>query len=76
MLTHDSANSTAAPEWQIRLLLTQIYDPSPEVCELAVRILETACMDLGTLQIVVQMRPTLDHLGNMGDGLLTRYASR
>lgn len=72
MLTHEAATASVTPEWQIRLLLTQIYDPSSEVCDLAVRILETACLDLGTLQIVVQMRPTLDHLGDMGTGLLTR----
>lgn len=64
-----------AQEWQIRMLLTQLYDPSQEVCELAVRVLEEACRTLETLEIVVQMRPSLDHLGDFGTVLLTRYAS-
>lgn len=67
-----SSSKGGAQEWQIRLLLTQIYDPSPEVCELAVKVLERACQSLETLEIVVQMRPSLDHLGEMGTGLLTR----
>lgn len=61
-----------AQEWQIRLLLTQLYDPSPEVCELSVRVLEEACRSLETLELVVQMRPSLDHLGDVGTVLLTR----
>ncbi|KAI5479428.1 cytosolic regulator Pianissimo [Pseudohyphozyma bogoriensis] len=66
-----------AEEWQIRLLLTQLYDPSQEVCELAIAVLEGACQSLETLQIVVQMRPSLDHLGHMGAApmLLTRFLS-
>ncbi|KAK4705182.1 rapamycin-insensitive companion of mTOR, partial [Phenoliferia sp. Uapishka_3] len=62
-------------EWQVRLLLTQLYDPSQEVCELAVRVLEDACRTLETLEVVVQMRPSLDHLGDFGDILLTRFLS-
>ncbi|KAH7099638.1 Rapamycin-insensitive companion of mTOR, N-term-domain-containing protein [Auriculariales sp. MPI-PUGE-AT-0066] len=30
-------NSTRASSWMLRLLLTQLYDPAPEVCELAVQ---------------------------------------
>ncbi|SCV73876.1 BQ2448_6306 [Microbotryum intermedium] len=61
-----------AEEWQLQLLLTQLYDPSTEVRELAVRVLEQACQDQQTLETVVQMRPSLDHLGPMGADLLTR----
>ncbi|KAL8290440.1 hypothetical protein RQP46_002698 [Phenoliferia psychrophenolica] len=64
-----------AQEWQIRMLLTQLYDPSRDVCELAVRVLEEACVALETLEIVVQMRPSLDHLGDFGTVLLTRFLS-
>ncbi|KAM0751148.1 hypothetical protein T439DRAFT_374032 [Meredithblackwellia eburnea MCA 4105] len=71
-LTRESLGSE---EWQIRLLLTQLYDPSQEVCELAVRTLEEACQKLETLELVVQMRPSLDHLGTFGDILLTRFLS-
>lgn len=59
-------------EWQIRLLLTQLYDPAQEVCELAVHVLEEACQSLETLEILVEMRPSLDHLGDMGVELMIR----
>lgn len=58
--------------WHVQLLLPQIYDPAPEVCALAVRVLERACQSLDTLEKVVTMRPSLDHLGETGTGLLTR----
>lgn len=64
--------SPQAQEWQIRLLLTQLYDPSAEVCECAVRVLETICENVETLQLVVAMKPSLDHLGDMGAVLFTR----
>lgn len=62
------------PDWQIRLLLTQLYDPSPEVTQLAVEMLERLCESNETLEAVVRMRPSLDHLGEVGGILLTRYA--
>ncbi|SGY19034.1 BQ5605_C014g07543 [Microbotryum silenes-dioicae] len=64
-----------AEEWQLQLLLTQLYDPSTEVRELAVRVLEQACRVQQTLETVVQMRPSLDHLGSIGADLLTRFLS-
>ncbi|SDA01470.1 BZ3500_MvSof-1268-A1-R1_Chr10-1g02698 [Microbotryum saponariae] len=64
-----------AEEWQLQLLLTQLYDPSTEVRELAVRVLDQACRVQQTLETVVQMRPSLDHLGPMGADLLTRFLS-
>lgn len=70
------SSDPAAPEWQIRLLLTQIYDIAPEVCELAVKVLEVACQSLETLEIVVQMRPSLDHLSDVGAVLLTKCVQR
>lgn len=59
--------------WALRLLLTQLYDPAPEVCELAVRILEEACGSSDILELAVEMQPTLDHLGDIGDPLLLKY---
>ncbi len=56
----------------LRLLLTQLYDPAPEVRELAVRFLEEACESTDVLQTVVEMQPTLDHLGEVGHPLLLK----
>lgn len=62
-------------EWMISLLLTQLYDVSIEVRRLAVRIVEEACTSSKNLEIVVSMRPTLDHLGEMGHPMLLKFLS-
>ncbi|GAA5917264.1 hypothetical protein JCM5296_000314 [Sporobolomyces johnsonii] len=64
-----------AEEWQIDLLVPQLYDPSPEVTELAVQVLDQACQEAETLEMVVRKRPALDHLGEVGVGLLTKFLS-
>lgn len=67
--------SKQANVWTLRLLLTQLYDPAPEVRELAVQFLEDACESRDTLKVVVDMQPTLDHLGELGHPLLLRFMS-
>ena len=67
--------SQTANAWMIRLLLTQLYDPALEVRELAVRFLEEACESTDVLQMVVEMQPTLDHLGQVGHPLLLKFMS-
>ncbi|KAI8456406.1 Rapamycin-insensitive companion of mTOR, middle domain-containing protein [Phakopsora pachyrhizi] len=76
----NSSNSTSPLSntkiWLIRLLLTQLYDPSPEVCGLAVEILEEACTaSIEVLETVVQMRPSLENLGDVGVPLLLKFLS-
>ncbi|KAH9889877.1 Rapamycin-insensitive companion of mTOR, N-term-domain-containing protein [Cubamyces lactineus] len=66
--------SPTANAWMLRLLLTQLYDPSADVRELAVRFLEEACESMDVLQMVVEMQPTLDHLGE-GHPLLLKFMS-
>ncbi|TFK28071.1 hypothetical protein FA15DRAFT_612999 [Coprinopsis marcescibilis] len=68
-------SSQTANAWTLRLLLTQLYDPSPEVCELAVHFLEEACESKEVLQMVVEMQPTMDHLGEIGHPLLLKFMS-
>ncbi|KAF9004644.1 Rapamycin-insensitive companion of mTOR, N-term-domain-containing protein [Cyathus striatus] len=68
-------SSTTANAWTLRLLLTQLYDPAAEVCELAVAFLEEACDDREVLQLVVSMQPTMDHLGEIGHPLLLKFMS-
>ncbi|TFY70661.1 hypothetical protein EVG20_g2351 [Dentipellis fragilis] len=68
-------NSTSANAWTLRLLITQLYDPAMDVCEMAARYLEEACESMDILRLVVAMQPTLDHLGEIGHGLLLKFMS-
>ncbi|THH23167.1 hypothetical protein EUX98_g8011 [Antrodiella citrinella] len=65
--------SPTANSWTLRLLLTQLYDPAVEVQEVAVRYLQEACESADILQAVVEMHPTLDHLGAVGHPLLLKF---
>ncbi|USW55166.1 Putative HR1 rho-binding domain, rapamycin-insensitive companion of mTOR domain, Pianissimo family [Septoria linicola] len=71
----ESPTGGSAAEWAIRLLVSQLYDPEIEVCEVAIKILEEACNDLRSLKYVVKCRPALDHLGEIGAPLLLRFLS-
>ncbi|KAK4947968.1 hypothetical protein LTR66_014147, partial [Elasticomyces elasticus] len=75
----EPASSTDAvagcAEWAIRLLVTQLYDPEIEVCEVAIKILEETCNNITSLEYVVKCRPALDHLGEIGAPLLLRFLS-
>lgn len=66
-------SSSQGCEWVIRLLVTQLYDPEVQVCEIAVQILEEVCNRKAQLEYVVRCRPALDHLGAIGAPLLLRY---
>ena len=68
-------NHIEGPEWAIRLLATQLYDPEVQVCETAVQILEEVCNRKEQLEYVVRCRPALDHLGAIGAPLLLRFLS-
>ncbi|KAK4226097.1 Rapamycin-insensitive companion of mTOR, N-term-domain-containing protein [Podospora fimiseda] len=62
-------------KWAIQLLVTQLYDPEVEVCQTAVKILEKACNTKNHLEYIVECRPALDHLGEIGAPLLLRFLS-
>ncbi|KAM7223648.1 Rapamycin-insensitive companion of mTOR, N-term domain containing protein [Rhypophila decipiens] len=62
-------------KWAIQLLVTQLYDPEIEVCATAVKILEKACNAKNQLEYIVECRPALDHLGEIGAPLLLRFLS-
>jgi rapamycin-insensitive companion of mTOR len=49
-----------------------MYDIDIGVCQLAVRFLEEVCEDVATLQMVVEMQPTFQHLGEMAHPLLMK----
>ncbi|KAL9009230.1 MAG: hypothetical protein Q9173_005721 [Seirophora scorigena] len=70
-----SRSRSSVCEWAIRLLVTQLYDPDVEVSEVAVQILEESCNRKSHLEYVVQCRPQLDHLNEIGAPLLLRFLS-
>lgn len=74
-LTYLLQESPTSKSWLISLLVTQLYDTSVEVRELAVSILNEVCQSLEVLELVVEMRPSLDHLGSIGAPLLFRYVN-
>jgi rapamycin-insensitive companion of mTOR len=57
----------------MRLLLTQLYDPAPEITEVAVQFLEEVCESKEFLQMVVELQPAMSHLGEIGDALLLKW---
>lgn len=59
-------------DWGLQLMITQLYDTAMEVCDVAVMYLEEACTDPVWLEKVVQLRPTLEHLGDVGHPLFMR----
>lgn len=60
--------------WALPLMATQLYDISPEICEAAVLYLEELCHDITWLKRLVELRPTLEHLGDVGHPLFMRCA--
>jgi hypothetical protein len=50
-----------------------MYDPETAVCETAARFLEEVCEDIEALQVVVEMNPTFEHLGETAHPLLLKY---
>jgi rapamycin-insensitive companion of mTOR len=69
------SQSVGDSKWAIQLLVTQLYDPEVEVCATAIRILEEACNRRDYLEYIVECRPALDHLGEIGAPLLLRFLS-
>ena len=71
-------NNTGAmnpSKWAIQHLVTQLYDPEVDVCATAIKILEKACNRKTCLEYIVESRPSLDHLGEIGAPLLLRFLS-
>lgn len=62
-------------EWLISLLLTQLCDSVSSVRDIAVAVVKEVCSSTQTLEMVVSLRPTLDHLGETGHELLLRFLS-
>ncbi|BGP33786.1 hypothetical protein JCM10296v2_005591 [Rhodotorula toruloides] len=65
----------AAEEWQVSLLVQQLYDSASEVVHQAIKVLEKACENDEALEMVVGMRPALHLLGEVGVPLLIKFLS-
>jgi rapamycin-insensitive companion of mTOR len=70
-----SSQGVSDAKWAIQLLVTQLYDPEVEVCATAIKLLEEACNRRQFLEYIVECRPALDHLGEIGAPLLLRFLS-
>ncbi|XP_077980982.1 rapamycin-insensitive companion of mTOR-like [Glandiceps talaboti] len=61
--------------WGMELLVTQLYDKSRAVAMEAIDIIDEACEVEANLHALVQMRPSLLHMGDKGVLLLIRFLS-
>eukprot|EP01137_Pigoraptor_chileana_P027953 Opistho-2@11269 len=59
--------------WGMGLLVTQLYDPDPEVCQKALQIVDEVSHDVACLNSLVLWQPALLHLGDAGRGILLRF---
>lgn len=75
MSSRNGQGGVSDSKWAIQLLVTQLYDPEVDVCATAVKILEKACNRKTYLEYIVECRPALDHLGEIGAPLLLRFLS-
>ncbi|CAG2101936.1 unnamed protein product [Medioppia subpectinata] len=62
-------------KWAIELLVLQLYDKYAAVSLAAIDILQESCDSAENLEILIQLRPSLLHLGDNGLLLLVRYLS-
>ncbi|XP_002741655.1 rapamycin-insensitive companion of mTOR-like [Saccoglossus kowalevskii] len=61
--------------WGMELLVTQLYDKNRAIAIEAIDILDEACEVEANLHALVQMRPSLLHMGDKGVLLLIRFLS-
>ncbi|XP_071953101.1 rapamycin-insensitive companion of mTOR-like isoform X2 [Antedon mediterranea] len=61
--------------WGMELLVMQLYDKNKAIALESVDIIDEACEDEANLHSLVQIRPTVLHMGDRGAILLTRFLS-
>ena len=67
------AKSAAFRDWGIRMLVDALYDIDAEICSMAVEALDEACIDPDNLDMLIKLRPVLDHLGELAKPIFLRY---
>lgn len=70
-----NSQSQSCSRWAFNMLISQLYDRNISVCDIAVRILDTYCVDPINITEVVKYKPTLDQLGDVGAPLMLRFLS-
>ncbi|KAF6757410.1 Rapamycin-insensitive companion of mTOR, N-term-domain-containing protein [Ephemerocybe angulata] len=68
-------NLSTANAWTLGLLLTQLYDPAPEVCELAVHFWKKLASRRRFSSWWWRCNRQVDHLGEIGHPLLLKFMS-
>ncbi|XP_033125633.1 rapamycin-insensitive companion of mTOR-like [Anneissia japonica] len=61
--------------WGMELLVMQLYDKNKAIAIESVDIIDEACEDEANLHSLIQIRPTVLHMGDRGTILLTRFLS-
>lgn len=62
--------------WLVDLLVTQLYDVDLAVCQVAVTVLMSACHNQAVLDEFIKLKPSVIHLGNIGNPLYMLFLSR
>eukprot|EP00004_Rigifila_ramosa_P013527 TRINITY_DN3004_c0_g1_i1.p1 TRINITY_DN3004_c0_g1~~TRINITY_DN3004_c0_g1_i1.p1 ORF type:complete len:1085 (-),score=258.97 TRINITY_DN3004_c0_g1_i1:103-3207(-) len=62
-------------KWGIDLLVTQLYDPDPDVANVALSVLDEAVDDLECLESLISKRPSILQMGYTGKNLQLRFLS-
>lgn len=77
-LLWEKMNSTSkdAQLWAVEILVGQLYDPDLSVAQTAVLSLQKFCRDDANLDRIIELRPTLAHLGNIGASLNVLFLTR
>ena len=60
-------------DWMVESLLVQLYDPSNFIKQSTARLLGDLCENQALLAEVVSKRPSLEHLGDIGQPLLLKF---
>ncbi|XP_065198170.1 rapamycin-insensitive companion of mTOR-like [Sycon ciliatum] len=61
--------------WCLEMLVAQLCDPSHDVSNEALDVLDEACEDEACLHTLVTLQPSLLHLGQPGRALFSRYVT-
>lgn len=59
--------------WVVKTVVTQLYDPDPTVAKSALDALMEACEDTEALKSVINLEPTLLHLGGLTSELILQF---
>lgn len=62
--------------WVIELLVAQLFDSDIGVVKMAIKSLEALCQNVDNLDHLISLKPSLYHLGSLGEPIYTMFLSR